>query len=154
MCGIGWPPILEYPRHCQLISLVPMPSPGLAVGGLSLALPSRGDGHTRNVLPDLEVLGHFLAIRGRGESVASRAEVLRDGTIRGEKPLGVPWRLEPLHPSLPLACGLMRVFWALSILAPQRPEEVGELIGLRLRCRHHAHQLGKLLPMDVAALVE
>jgi phosphoglycolate phosphatase-like HAD superfamily hydrolase len=29
--------------------------------------------------------------------MASRAEVLGDGTIRGEKPLGVPWRLEPLH---------------------------------------------------------
>jgi len=68
-----------------------------------LTLPSRGDGYARNLLPDLESLGHFLAICGRGEPVASRPEVLSDGPIRGEEPLGVPWRLELLHPSLPLA---------------------------------------------------
>jgi hypothetical protein len=40
----------------------------------------------------------------------SRAEVLRNVTIRGEKPLGLSWRLEALHAPLPLTRGLMRVF--------------------------------------------
>jgi len=33
-----------------------------------------------------------------------------DRPIGGEKPLGVPRGLEPLHPSLPLAGGLVGVF--------------------------------------------
>ena len=37
------------------------------------------------------------------------SEVLGDGAIRREKPLGMARRLKPLHPSLPLARGLMRV---------------------------------------------
>jgi hypothetical protein len=43
----------------------------------------------------------------------SRPEVLGDRTIRGEEPLGVPGGLEPLHASLPLAGGLVRVFGAI-----------------------------------------
>jgi hypothetical protein len=38
------------------------------------------------------------------------AYVLGNGTIRGQEPLGVPWRLEPLHAPLPLTGGLMGVF--------------------------------------------
>ncbi len=37
------------------------------------------------------------------------SKVLGDGAVRGEKPLGMARRLQPLHPSLPLARGLMRV---------------------------------------------
>jgi hypothetical protein len=40
----------------------------------------------------------------------ARAEVLGDGIIGREEPLGLSWRLEPLHPPLPLTGGLMRVF--------------------------------------------
>jgi hypothetical protein len=87
-----------------------MSSRGVAVGGLILALPLRGYGWARDLLPYLESLNHPLAILGGVESVASRSEVLGDGTIRREKPLGVPWRLEPLHPPLQLACRLMGVF--------------------------------------------
>lgn len=65
-------------------------------------------GGPRNFVPDLESLGHGLAIRGSGEPVASRAEVLGDRTIRSEKTLGLPWQLEPLHALLPLAGGLVQ----------------------------------------------
>jgi hypothetical protein len=69
--------------------LVPMPSPGVAVGGLSLALPLRGHGRARDLLPALESLGHLLAVREGGESLASRSEVWGNGTIGGEEALGV-----------------------------------------------------------------
>jgi hypothetical protein len=39
----------------------------------------------------------------------SWAEMLRNGTIGGEQPLGLPSRLEPLHAPLPLAGGLVRI---------------------------------------------
>jgi len=39
----------------------------------------------------------------------SRAEVLRDGSMRGEEALSMPWGLEPLHAPLPLAGGLVRI---------------------------------------------
>jgi hypothetical protein len=61
-------------------------------------------------MPALEALGHLLAILEGREPVASRAEVLGDGTIGREEPLRVPGRLEPLHAPLPLAGGLMGVF--------------------------------------------
>jgi hypothetical protein len=37
------------------------------------------------------------------------SKVLGDRPIRGDKPLGMPWGFEPLHPPLPLAGGLVRV---------------------------------------------
>src|SRR5687768_14997990 len=40
----------------------------------------------------------------------SGAEVLRDGTIGREEPLGVPCRLKSLHPPFPLAGRLVGVF--------------------------------------------
>ena len=69
--------------------LVQTPSPGGAVGGLSLALPLRSHGRTRDLQPALESVSHLLAILGDGESVAFRSEVLSDGTIRGEETLRV-----------------------------------------------------------------
>jgi hypothetical protein len=44
--------------------------------------------------------------------VASGPEVLGDGTIGGEAPLGVPWGLEPWHPPFALAGGLVGVLRA------------------------------------------
>jgi hypothetical protein len=67
-------------------------------------------GSPRDFMPDLEALGHNVAIHGGREPVASRVEVLRDGTIGREESLGVTQRLEPLHAPLPLAGGLMGVF--------------------------------------------
>jgi hypothetical protein len=39
----------------------------------------------------------------------TRTEVLGDGAISGEEPLGVTRRLEPLHVPFSLTCGLVRV---------------------------------------------
>jgi hypothetical protein len=58
-----------------------------------------------------------LTVFGGGEEVTSRAEVLRDWTIGGEKLLGVPWRLEPLHPPFALARRLVGVFGAIVQIA-------------------------------------
>ena len=60
-------------------------------------------------LPALEALDHLLSIGLGGEAVASRSEMLGEGTIGGEKPLGAPWRLESLQAPLPLAGGLVGV---------------------------------------------
>jgi hypothetical protein len=62
-----------------------------------------------HLAPQLESLSHFLAIRRGGAQVASRSEVLGDRSIRGEKPLRMARRLEPLQAPLPLAGGLMGV---------------------------------------------
>jgi len=51
-----------------------------------------------------------LTVFGGGEEVTSRAEVLRDGTIRREKALGVTRGLEPPHVPFPLARRLVGVF--------------------------------------------
>lgn len=69
--------------------LVQTPSPGGEVGGLSLALPLRSHGRTRDLQPALESVSRLLAILRGGESVASRSEVLSDGTIHGEETLRV-----------------------------------------------------------------
>jgi hypothetical protein len=44
--------------------------------------------------------------------MSSRVEMLPDGTIRRQEPLGMPWRFESLHAPLPLTRGLVRVFRA------------------------------------------
>jgi hypothetical protein len=77
-------------RRVHFINLlVPMPSPGVAVGGLSLTLSLRGHGRARDWLPDLKSLTPLLEVFGGGEPVAFRSEVLADGTIREEKTLRV-----------------------------------------------------------------
>jgi hypothetical protein len=73
------------------------------VEGLSLALPLCDHGSARDLLPDLEFLGHLLAIPGGGEAVASRSEVLGDGPMRGQKALRMSRRLESLHAPFALA---------------------------------------------------
>jgi hypothetical protein len=69
----------------------------------------RGYCRAGDVLPSLESLGHFQAVCTNGEEVASGTEMRRNGTIRGEKTLGMPWRFEPLHAPLPLAGRLVRI---------------------------------------------
>jgi hypothetical protein len=68
-------------------------------------------------LPALEALDHLLPIGLGGEAVASRSEMLGEGTIGGEKSLGMPWRLEPLHAPLPLARRLVGIFGAVVEIA-------------------------------------
>jgi hypothetical protein len=91
-------------------SLVPMALPGVGVGGQSPSLPLHGHGRTRDLPPDLGALSHLSAILGRGEPVVSRTEVLSDGTVPGEKALGVSCRFKPMHPPLSLVARLKRVF--------------------------------------------
>ena len=45
--------------------------------------------------------------------MASRSEVLGDGTIGGEEPLRMSWGLEALHAPLPLVGRLVRVLGAI-----------------------------------------
>jgi hypothetical protein len=70
------------------------------------------DGKARDVLPGVEPSPQLLTVCGGWEEVASRAEMLGDGTIRGEEPLRVSRRLEALQESLPLAGRLVGVFGA------------------------------------------
>jgi hypothetical protein len=70
-----------------------------------------------DLLPALEALDHLLSIGLGGEAVASRSEMLGEGTIRGEKPLDMSWRLEPLHAPLPLPGGLVWILRAVVEIA-------------------------------------
>jgi len=45
--------------------------------------------------------------------MTARTEVLRDGTIGGEEPLGLAWGLKTLHAPLPLTGRLVRVLRAI-----------------------------------------
>ena len=51
--------------------------------------PLGGGWKVRNVLPSVASLPHLSAVLRSREEVASRTEVLRDWSIRGEEPLGV-----------------------------------------------------------------
>lgn len=64
---------------------------GIDMGGLCLALPLCGHGRARDLLPDLESLGHFLAILGGEDPMTSWLEVLGDKTICREETLRVTW---------------------------------------------------------------
>src|SRR5262245_24319864 len=59
---------------------------------------------TRDFGPTLEAVLHLLAVRGGRPQMPSWSEVLGNRTIRGQKALGVPRRLEPVH----AICTLLR----------------------------------------------
>ena len=59
--------------------------------------PSGGQGGTRDLPPALESFLHLLTIGGSGQPMPTRAEMLGDGTIDGERALSVARRLEWLH---------------------------------------------------------
>jgi hypothetical protein len=73
-----------------------------------------------------------------------RAEVLRDGPIRGQKPLGVFCGRKSLHAPFPLARRLVRVFRAavqlamLAMLHARQELVLGRPIALQLVCDDHA----------------
>jgi hypothetical protein len=52
--------------------------------------PLRSGGEAGDVSPGVESLAHLLAVHGGRDPVTPRADVLGDGTIRGEKALRVP----------------------------------------------------------------
>jgi hypothetical protein len=63
--------------------------------------------------------------------VAPRAEVRRDGTICGEKALGLSWRLEPRHPPLALARRLVGIFRAIIPIAMRPMFHTGQPLACR-----------------------
>jgi hypothetical protein len=65
---------------------------------------------TGDLPPGVKSLAHLLAIHGGRQPMSPWTEVLGNRTIRGQKSLGVPGGLEPLHASLLLAPGLVGVF--------------------------------------------
>jgi hypothetical protein len=86
------------------------------VDHLGLTLPLGSHRCARDFLPHLASLPHYLTVCGRGKSMPSRSEVLGYRTIGGEEALRVP-RVKPLHASLSLTGGLVRVLRAVVEIA-------------------------------------
>jgi hypothetical protein len=63
--------------------------------------------------------------------MSARPEVLRDGTIGREEPLGLSWRREPLHAPRPLAGGLMEMLGVVVQVAMPTTCYTGESVALR-----------------------
>src|SRR5262245_18023377 len=131
--------------YCQL-----RPSSGKK-GYPPIGIGPLGCRRSRDFVPALESLGQDVAIGGGREPVASRSEMLGNGTIRGEEPLRLHGRLEPLHPPLPLAGGLMGVLRAvieipvLAVLHAGQDLPLGRTIAFELvRDDHPRHILAAL----------
>ena len=81
----------------------------------------------------------------------TRAEMLGDGAIGGEEPLGVPWRFEPLHASLPLAgrlVGVLRPIVQIPVLTMFHPWEdlsLSSSVALEFVSHDHARHVGQAL---------
>ena len=83
-------------------------------------MPLRSHGRARDLLLAPESVSHLLAILGGGEPVASRSEVLSDGTISGEEMLRVTRRFKPWYAPLPMAgrsVGVLRTIVEIPVLA-------------------------------------
>jgi hypothetical protein len=52
---------------------------------------------------------HFITVRRRRQQMPSWANVLGNGSISRQEPLGMTGRFEALHATLPLTCWPMRV---------------------------------------------
>src|SRR5262249_23942434 len=101
--------------HCQLIVC-------WAAHQARRCIPPSGSdplcgGSPRDLVPHLKLLSHALAIRVGREPVTSRSEVLGNGTIGVEEPLGLSGRLAPLHPSFALTRRLMGMLGAMIEIA-------------------------------------
>src|SRR5262249_22686898 len=81
-------------------------SSGREVRGWHLTRPIGGHDRARDLPPDIESVGHGLAIHGGREEVAPWSEMRGDGTVRHEKALRVPWGCKLLHLSCPLPARL------------------------------------------------
>jgi hypothetical protein len=60
----------------------------------------------------------------------ARSKMLGDGSVRGEKALGVTRRFEPLHATLSLACRAMRVLTAVIEIATLAMLHAGQNLAL------------------------
>src|SRR3989442_6999071 len=92
----------------------------------------------RDFSPTLESLPHLRAVRRRGQQMPSGAEVVGNGTIRGQKALGMPRRLQPLHATLPLTRGPMGILTpvvqiaTLAVFDPVQNLPFGRAVALQL----------------------
>jgi hypothetical protein len=97
-------------------------------------------------------LPHLLAVCWGRTPMPVWSKVLGNGTIRGEKPLGVPWRFEPLHAPLALTRGLVGVLGAvieipmLAVFYPQEHLPLGGPIAFQF--------VGNEYPRDMLAAFE
>jgi hypothetical protein len=88
--------------------------------------------------PTRETVPHLLTIPRRRQQVASRSEMLGDGSIRRQKSLGMTGGFEPLHTILALACGPMRVLTSvieittLTVFDPGQYLPLGRAVALQL----------------------
>ena len=73
----------------NLFALIQLP--GRGTGSLTSSYPSGGQGWECDLLPDLASFPQFLTVGGRGRPMAARTEMLRNGVIGREEPLGMPW---------------------------------------------------------------
>ena len=81
----------------------------------------------------------------------SRAKVLGDGAIRGQKALRMPGGFKPLHAILALARGPMRVLTAvveiaaLTVFDPRQYLSLRRAVALQLVCNDDAGNIGEAL---------
>jgi hypothetical protein len=80
--------------------------------GLHLTGSLCGSCCTRELLPGLKSLCHFLPVLPSGQAMPTGAEICGDQTIRRQEALRVPSGLASLHPPFPLPRGLMRILCA------------------------------------------
>ena len=59
-------------------------------------IDTEGRSQARYLMLDPEPLTYFWTVRWRKEEMAPQAEMRRNGTIRREKALGMPWGVTPL----------------------------------------------------------
>jgi hypothetical protein len=105
----------------------------------------------RDLIPPLASFLHLFAVLRRGKSMTSWSEMLGDGTIRGEKALGVARRLKPLHAPFPLAGGLVGVLCAvvevvvLAMLDPREDLALRGAVAFELVRNDHPWYIGQTL---------
>src|SRR5262245_23927982 len=93
---------------------------------------------TSNFGPTLKAVFHLCAVCRRGQQMPSWSEVLGNGAIRGQESLRMPGGLKPLHATLPLARGPMRVLTpvievaALTVFYPRQDLAFGGAITFQL----------------------
>src|SRR5215510_1805636 len=93
---------------------------------------------TRDLGPTFEAVPYLFAVHRRGQQMPSRAKVLGNRTIHGQKALGMPRRLEPLHAIFSLACRAMRILTpvvevtTLTVFDPRPDLPLGRAVALQL----------------------
>jgi hypothetical protein len=79
----------------------------------------------------MDSLPRLLTVEKGGQEVASRSEVLRNGTVGCGETLGLPGRLTPLHASLSLGRRLVGVFRPVVRIAVLPMLDAGQALAYR-----------------------